>query len=166
MSITSVRPVNERIAQVLFDRLHLLVTGIKPATPIREVIRPKRLNDFTPQHLQIVMTTDEVTANDDLSHAGNPPAIAYDMTVNVHCHLLPSELDVTPIDEYINTAAADVAESITDAGIDWFNFGGLAIDAQIDPYERIDAGGGIDGFTLPVQVTYRVSENSHYEVRA
>ena len=118
MSLDSVRPVNERIAAVLLARLQILTTGIKPATPIREVIRPKRLNEFTPQHLQIVMTVDEVIANDDLSHAGNPPAIAYDMTINLHCHLMPSELDETPIDLYINTAAADIAESITDPGVD------------------------------------------------
>ncbi len=166
MSVASTRPVLERITQVLLSRLELLLTGIKPSTPIQEVLRLPRHADFTPQHLQLILTVDTVEEDEDLSHPGNPPAIAFVVTYNIHCHLLPSEHDSTPIDEYIAVAAADVAESITDPGVDWFNFGGLSIDAQINAYERFDVTGEMDGFTLPVEVTYRVSENSHYEVRA
>ena len=159
-------PVNERIAQVLLARLELLIGGTKPETPVVEVVRPTRLGDFTPKNMQIVLTVGGIEENEELSHAGNPAAIAYDIKVSIHFHLLPSELDPTPIDEIINTAAADVAESITDSGVDWFNFGGLSINANINAYERIDATGGVDGFTLPLVVTYRVSENDHYQVRS
>ena len=165
MPVTNSRPVLERICDILHDRIATLTTGIKPATPLVEVIRPTRVEDFTPKHMQIVMVLSEAEEADDLYRPGNPPAIAYNQTINLYCHIMPSERDPTPLDEYASTMHADVVESITDAGALWHDFGGLAIDTKLGAVERIASDGSVDGIVIPIVVTHRTSEWSPYEVR-
>jgi len=165
MSVSEARSVIERIAVILYDRLNVLTTGIKPTAAIREVVRPTRLGGYTPQHMQIVLVQNDPVENEELFRPGNPPAIAFDQQFDIHCHLLPSEIDPTPIDEYINTLQADVVEAITDAGSRWFTFGNLAVHSQWGAMELIQASGSIDGFMLPLTVTYRTSEWTPYQVR-
>lgn len=165
MSVASTRPVLERICDILQSRVATLTTGIKPATPLVEVVRPTRIGDFTPKHMQVVLVLGDSAEAEDLYRPGNPPAIAYNQTVNLYCHIMPSEQDPTSLDEYASTMHADVIESITDAGADWHDFGGLAIDTQLGAVERISSDGSIDGIVIPLVITYRISEWSPYEVR-
>lgn len=166
MPITDL-PILERIAVELFNRLERVAEGNRlPDANLVEVLRSKRLGDWTPQHLQIVLTQDNPVFNDGASHPGNPPAIAYDVTFNVRVHLMPSEKDPTPIDTYINILAADITMALTtDVGSHWYDFNDLAVDAHIGGVEQIDSEGGVDGFNLPIVVTYRHSEDNPYEVR-
>lgn len=166
MSVDETRPVIERITQVLYTRLQVLLTDVYPNSPVVEVIRPSRTINFSPKSWQILLTNGGEERNEELGKPGNPPAVAYDATLNVHCHLMPSETDPTPIDEYQAVFYADVVEAITDGGRPhWFSFGALAINSNIGARQPIDSDGGIDGFTVPVEVCYRVSEWSPYEVR-
>lgn len=165
MSVVSARSIPERIAAEIESRVAVLLGGSKPNTPLVAVLRPKRIEDFTPEHMLAVLTADDPIENTDLSYAGNPPGVAYDQRHNIAVYLMPSERDPTPIDTYINTAAADVAESLTDSGAGWHTMGGLAIDSKIEPMEQIAASGGIDGLVVPVTVTFRVSERSWYANR-
>lgn len=164
MPVTLARPINERIAVTLFNRLRYLTAGYTSTSPIREVIRPKRREDMHPQHMQLVLTQDDPEELPELFVPGNPPRIAWSMRFNIYCHVMPSEKDPTPIDEYTNVVAADVVRAITLGSADWFRFGGLAIDAQFQPIEMIDAEGGIDGCNVPLVVAYRTSELDPYSL--
>lgn len=123
------------------------------------------MGGFTPRHLQIVLTQADPEDIPELFCPGNPPAIAYLQRFNIRCHIMPSEKDPTPFDEYVNTMTADVVKAVTYTGSDWFTFGGLAIDAKWETRENIDADGGVDGVNIPLAITYRTSETDPYAVR-
>lgn len=165
MSVTSARPVVERIEQNLFERMQLLLTGIKPTSPVRSVVRPTRLGNFTPENWQIVVTKGEDTIIDELMRPGNPPAICHAQRFELHCHLLTSEHDPTSIDEYVSVFVSDVIETITNATNRWYTMGNLCFNTEIQAEERFN-GDGVAGFTLPVLCYYRVSEYSPYDMRA
>lgn len=165
MSVTSVRPVVERVEQNLYERLQLLLTGIKPTSPVRSVVRPTRLGNFTPENWQIVLAKAEDQIIDELSRPGNPPAIAHAQRFDVHCHLLISEHDPTSIDEYVAVFCADVIEVITNASPMWYTMGDLCFNSELGAAEMFNSE-GVAGFTLPVTCMYRVSEYSPYEMRA
>lgn len=164
--VTKTRPVIERIVQLVKQRCDVLMTDVYPNSPVVEVLRPSRTISFTPRSWQLIITLGDQDRNDDLSKPGNPPSVAFDAVINIHCHLMPSETDDTPIEEYQNVFYADTIEAITDSGdAGWWSWGGLAINTQIAPMEPIAADGGVDGFKIPLEVCYRVSEWSPYEVR-
>lgn len=165
MPLTNSRPVVEQIAVALFDRLKQLEAGYKDTSLVSEVVRPLRFGGYTPKHMQIVLTQDEPTQLPELSYPGNPPAVAWQQRFHIRCHLMPSELDPIPLDEYVNIFASDVIEVVTGVGSGWHTFGGLAIDSSFDSLEMIEADGGVDGCNLPLRVIYRVSERSPYQGR-
>lgn len=165
MSVVASRPVIERIADAIYQRLRLLTAGYSPMTAVSEVLRPTQRGGFTPKHLQIVITQSDPEEMPELSHAGNPPAQAWRQVFNLRCHVNASEKDPTSVDTILNTMAADVQKVICDSGAQWYSFGGLSVDAQWLSRENIDADGGIDGVNVPLAVTYRVSEGNPYEVR-
>jgi hypothetical protein len=162
-----VYPVIERIAQELYQRLAALTDDDSTAeTKVSEVIRPKRFEDYTPKHLQIVMKFGASAIVPELMCPGNPPAIARAQTINLHLHVMPSELDANPVDELEQQFIADVIESVTTSQNTWHTFGGLAIDAEWQDVEDIIGDGGPDGVTLPIAITYRTDEGNPYNVRA
>jgi len=167
--VAAARPVSERIACELFDRLQLLAAQYSVYTPVSEVIRPTRMGGYTPKHLQIVLTQNDPEVNEELGCPGNPPATAYNILFNIRCHVMPSERDTTVVDEIINTFDADVVRAVTDQtiyGAMWYTLGDLAIDATFQTRESIDADGSFVGFNLPLLVTYRTDENNPYNGRA
>tara|TARA_R100001163_G_C5049198_1_gene186158 strand:+ start:547 stop:1044 length:498 start_codon:yes stop_codon:yes gene_type:complete len=165
MSVISSRPIPERIAAEIESRVAALQTGIKPNTHLVDVLRPKRIDTFTPQHMLAVISSQDPEYNEEISCEGNPPANGYDQRFEIAVYLMPSEKDPTPIETFANTVAADVCESLTDSGQGWHSMGGLCIDTRILSYEYMDASGGVDGIIIPLVVTYRVSERSWYESR-
>jgi hypothetical protein len=170
MSVVSqVRPVSERIACEIFDRLQLLAAQYSVYTPVSEVIRPTRMGGYTPKHLQMVLTQNDPEVDSELGCPGNPPATALKILFNIRCHVMPSEKDITVVDEIINTFDADVVRVITDPdlfGTQWHTMGGLAIDAEFQTRESIDSDGSFAGTNIPLLVTYRTDENNPYNVRA
>jgi len=160
------RPVSERIALVLFDRLQELAAQLNPNTVVSEVIRPTRMGDFTPKHNQIVMVQDDPVIDPVSSHPGNPPAIAWLQRFKVHCHVMPSEQDPTTLDELLNTFVADVIKTVTVPQAGWHNMDGLAINTTIEGFERIPPDGSFAGMTIVFAVLYRTDETSPYVVRA
>lgn len=164
MSVTSVRPVVERIAQAIYERLRLLTAQYSVFSPVPEVVRPTRLDACTPKNMQVILTQDAPQRNEELDCPGNPPAIAYDVLFNIRCHIMPSEKDPTPVEEYINVLAADVVRVVCDA-TDWHTFGGLAINANWQSQENTDADGSFDGVNVPLLVTYRTDETNPFTVR-
>lgn len=165
MPVTSVRPVVEQIAQTLVDRLSLLTAGYSIFTPVPEVIRPTRNGNWTPKHLQIVVTNGDSEVDEELSLPGNPPATCRKQTFNIHCHLLPSEKDTTPIDELVETMVADVITVVANDSW-WWAFDGLAINAEFQTTTPLESDGSFGGVTIPLVVTYRTDEGNPYNVRA
>lgn len=80
-------------------------------------------------------------------------------------HIAPSERDTTPIEDYEDAAEAEIIKAIR-VDNQWYTMGGLAIHAEFGPQSTAVSDGGYDGIAVPVIVTYRVSENDPYEVRA
>jgi hypothetical protein len=169
MPVTEVRPVVERIASELFDRLSLLAAGYSDYFIASEVIRPTRLDVGTPKNLQIVLTQGSPEVDEELGCPGNPPATAYRIVFNIRCRVMPSERDTTPVDEYINVMAAEVVRVVcdeTELTYPWHTMENLAVNAEWQPHENIDSDGSYDGVNVPLLITYRVSENNPFEVRA
>lgn len=171
MSVTAARPVSERIAAELYSRLRLLTAGYSDHLLISEVVRPTRNGNWTPKHLQIVLTQSSPERNEESDCPGNPPADAFDTTFNIRCHVMPSERDPTPVDEYINAMAAEVQRVVCDESMledesEWHTFGELSFNATWLTHENIDSDGSFDGVNIPLMVSYRVSENNPFEVRA
>jgi hypothetical protein len=167
MPLSESRPVLERIMQVVKQRLEVLTTNVYPNSPIVEVIRPCRTDTYETQSWQILVLLTEHDEVPELARAGNPPACAYMAKISLVAHIMPSETDPTPQDEYASIIHADMVESLTDSGNPlWMQWGNLAIDSKIGGMEPLAADGGIDGFSLTLEITYRVSEWSPYEVRA
>jgi len=164
MSITLTEPILERITSEIMDRLQLLVVGTDQWKAL-EVIRPTRLAEYTPKHRQIVLLVGDEEDVEELMRPGNPPAVAKMQTYNIVCNLLPSELDPTPIETYEARVVSEVKIAITQAGTQWHNFNGLAVNAEFGASRAIDASGSVAGVIVPLMVTYRTSEWNPYQAR-
>lgn len=158
-------PIVERIARELLRRLQTMVNNNGLNTPVREVIRPKRIDDTPPSDRQIMLTEQGNERVPELDHEGNPPAIARRITFNVRCHLLNDEKSCTPIDQLVHMFAADVQKTVANNDPLWTNFDNNAIDAEFLTEEPITGDGGMDGVNVPIAITYRTSEYDPYEVR-
>lgn len=159
-------PVVERIAVELKRRLDLLadVSNTTYNTKVNEVIRPNRLESYTPKDMQIVLTTRSIVNVPDLMCHGNPPAVAKRITFNIHCNVINDESVNEAIDTIVHMFAADVENVVTAEPL-WHNFAGNAINASFQQPIRHNASGGIDGVNVPIDIVYRVSEDDQYEVR-
>jgi hypothetical protein len=158
--------VIESIALELTSRLEAMIGDDTYETEVREVIRPRRLNDYTPADGQIVVVQGDSEVVEDLSHGGNPPAIARRQTFNIRCHIINDERSRTTIDEITNTFAADVIKAVCLPAATWHQFDGNAIDATWQPYELVSGDGGLDGVNVPIAILYRTDEDNPYIARA
>jgi hypothetical protein len=159
-------PIVEQIADVIITRLTALKDDELAEVAVSEIIRPKRLDSYTPKDNQIVVTQGANERVPEMDHPGNPPAVGRSQRFNIRCHVMPSELDPAAVDEYCNVFAAEVMQAITTPQNTWHNFGSLAIDGIFDTLEEIDGDGGIDGINVPLIVMYRTSETDPYTARA
>ena len=65
-----------------------------------------------------------------------------------------------------NVLAAAAVRAITNAD-QWHTFDDNAVDSAFGSMEPIDSSDGeFDGVSIPLLITYRVSENNPFEVRA
>lgn len=165
MPLVTERTVVSLIADVLFARLETLVASPDEPIPIAEVIRPKKIGGYTPRHRQIVLTRGAAARNTELDCPGNPPAVCWVQTFNIRITIAPSEKDPTPIELYEDALSASVYKAVT-LPSQWHTMGGNAIDAAFGDPEMVDGDGGYEGMALPLLVTFRVSENNPYAVRA
>ena len=164
MSLTLTKPVPERIADIIEQRLLNLVAGGSIYVAGFEVVRPLRNISFTPRDNQFIIVQDEMEIVADMMCPGNPPAVAYRVTYNIFAHSLCSETDSTPADYYVNYLMSEVKRAIINSGT-WYHFDGLAIDAQFQSPAIISNDGSVDGINVPLQVTFRVTEGDMMGVR-
>jgi len=171
MPVTEARPVSERIADAILQRLRLLTAGYSDQFLASGAERPLRNDAGTPDHLRIVLTQQSPDRLEELDCPGNPPALAYTVVFNIRCYVMPSENDPTPVEEYVNVMAAEVVRVICDEDMiedatQWHTMGDLSINAEWQSHENIDSDGSYDGVNIPLLVTYRVTEGNPFEVRA
>lgn len=155
-------PVIERIAIEILDRLE----GLDDYT----VNRPDREGtNITPVDRSIVLRQQPSQPNPQLSCHGNPPAMAFNVVFMAVCYVRNFHGDEAAYDTACNQSAADVIYAITHPATNpagWWTFAGNAVHASIGastPF--VNSEGKRAGVVVPVQITYRVSENDHTEAR-
>ena len=159
-------PINEQIIAVIKTRLALITVANAYQENVPEVTRPVRNRGINPRNNEITVTKGDEEKDEELSHDGNPPAIAWNMPVEIRGILRTNEKDNNAIDTLANQLAADIMKAVTNA-TPWHTFGGLAINAAFESIEKyIDESGGANAVLVPLKVTYRVSETDPYTARA
>lgn len=169
MPVTETRPVNERIIKEVIERLQLLMAGYSDYFRSPYVKREVFHNTETPKPYGIIVTQGNPERVPESDCPGNPPALAYMLPINIRCRIMPSETDLTPVDEYINVIAAEVQRVVcdeTELDYSWHTFENLSFDAQWATHELVGGEGGFEGINVPLLVTYRVTEGNPFEVRA
>ena len=158
-------PISEQITIVVRDRLNAITTASGYETTASDVVRPRRIETTRPKDYQIYVVPTGNPRNDALSHPGNPPAIAKDLTLEIRGILRQSETDSTAIDTMRLTFEADVEKAITSPA-NWHTMGGLAINAQTAQSVSYENDEESSYFVYELVVTYRHSEGDPYTVRA
>lgn len=163
--------IPELIAVEIVSRLEEITTANGYFTNVASVDRITRnANEWRPRNLSIAVEQGDENPNEELSHEGNPPAIAYDVTFNIHAFVRESDTSTQPHNTTENAMVAAIKQAITteqDAGQVWYTLDDNGINAMfglISPYLSPD--GDHAGATIPLIVTYRMSETDPFESRA
>lgn len=159
--------VPELIALEIVDRLGDITIVNDYTFDVSSVDRLSRhARGWTPKHLSIAVEQGSETPVDELSHEGNPPAIAYQVTFDIHAFVRESDKETTPRATAENMMVAAIKQAIVSDGVDWYSFNANAIDGswgQTSPFQSPE--GDHAGVTIPLTVTYRISETNPYQVR-
>ena len=164
-------PIPELIADEIVDRLEAIAIDDGYAFDVAFVTRSNRLGtNFRPQaHGMLVMLGDN-QRNDEMDHPGNPPAIAYDLTVMVKCFANAGVSETGSHNTRSNEMVAAAMKAITNPTVSpstWYTLGGNAINTEFGDVEYFSATEGDHaGASLPLIVTYRISETDPFTVRA
>ncbi len=158
-------PVVERIAASIEARL---------LTQFLKVVRPDQKGKLiSPEDGKIILDQRDSIPNEELSHPGNPPAIAFDVAFDVYCYVRDALSDGDYAFSFAtscNIIYSRVAYALTNPATDpssWYTFDGNAINSKLGDYSLIaDSNGDSVGIKFPIEVTYRVSENDYTEARA
>jgi hypothetical protein len=163
--------VIENIATEIVRRLQRITVANGYTFDVANVQRADRLGtSIVLENYLVLVVQQDSQPNEELSHPGNPPAIAFDATFNVHCFVRESDREESVMSTTSNEMAGQAMKAIaneTNAPYKWWQMNGNSILTEfgtIGPYSESE---GVNaGVTLPLIVSYRVSENDPYEVRA
>lgn len=158
--------VPELIALELVSRLEDITIANGYSFDVAAVVRPSRDgSNVKYQHLSLRVDQGAPTRNRDLDFPGNPPAVAYDLEFLVKGCVRGASSDPHATTE--NDLGAAIVKAIKSVGNDWYTFDGNAVIADTGDEEPFKPDQGeLNGISVPVLVTYRVSENDPYTVRA
>ena len=163
--------VIERIAIEIIARLQTITIANGYPFDVTDVVRPDRLGTgFTPDNYLMLVTQKDSSYNSELSHEGNPPAIAFDTTFEIACMVRESDKDENAIATTTNAVIAAAMKAIVNGASDpglWYQMAGNAIICNwgsISPFSQSE--GNHAGGTLDLIVTHRQSENDPYTVRS
>ena len=158
-------PISEKIAVIVRSRVAAISTGAGYETTVSGAIRPRRIPTDRPKDYQVVVTQGDKVHNVTQSHAGNPPAKAWDFPFMINAILLPQKTNTKSADTLKNIFEADITKSLTSVA-SWHTFGGNAITATIDAVtDYTSTDGGEAGFQVVLTVLFRVSEFDPYTLR-
>lgn len=154
----------DQIENAIIDRLSDMVgNDADYEIGIVGVVNPNRVGSgYTPTDRQILVIQGDDERSPDLDIPGNPPGVARKQMFNIHCCLMPDEYSE---EDMVNQAAADIIKCITTPNATWHTWGNLAIDTELGKFEYVSTDGGPDGVSVPLAVTYRVSEYSPFVSR-
>lgn len=159
--------IPELIAQVLAARLQLITIANGYAFDVSEVVRPTRGGEnWEHKNLGIGLLQTDSERVPELDCPGNPPAIAYALTFQAQCVCKDAETSTAAHATAENSMAAAVVKAVTNAS-QWQTMGGNAVDAMLGTNEPFRSPEGeANGVLVPIIVTYRVSEDDPFTVRA
>jgi hypothetical protein len=150
--------IDEQIAAEAYLRL-------QNCEGVVEVVRvARRIDDWVPKDHQIVLTKTPAVRFTAYDCPGNPPAIGRQVNLKIYCHVLQSIHDTEPADKAIGEFADSAIKAITEV-VDWYQFGGVAINAEVGDVARTTQD-GFESASVTISVMYRVSETNPFQVRA
>jgi len=164
-------PVVELIALEIVRRLEAITIENDYTFSVCSVVRPNRLGEgYSPEDKMIVLTQGDSVRNDDLSHPGNPPAIAYDVKFEIECIVRTSDFDPDEYNPEQSERGSQIIKALRDEATDtgtWHTMDGNAVLADIGDVKQFPVSAGDhNGVTVDLNIIYRTSENDPYTVRA
>lgn len=162
--------IPEQIIEEIVDRLERITIANGFDFDVDSVTRSNREGtNWKPRPLAIVIDGIEDVRDEELSHPGNPPAIAHILTVPVKFFANISSSSTAPHDRQTMLMSSNITKAITNpvsSPTTWYTMANLAIDTEVGDLLIFDsASGDHAGGTMPIVVTYRVSENNPFQVR-
>ncbi len=157
--------VTETIALEVVARLQTITTANSYNFDVASVDRPPRNGkQWRPRHRGIVVDQKPSVPNEEQSHEGNPPAMAFDITYEITGFVFLSDESTSTSDSDVSDMEFAIKESLAEDN-NWHNWDGNAVNSVWGESSYIDDG-DYQGVTVPLIVTYRVSETAPYTVRA
>lgn len=148
------------MASVQNSILEVVVARLETVANIRNVVRPKRINDFLVTDKVAAVTHTDAEKNDELSCPGAPARIAWDFSISVACIIAPDDGDVEPIDKRADEFGVLCYNAIT-APSSWWEFGGHALVSDIGSISNYKpADESAHGVTFMINVTFRAAEGA------
>jgi hypothetical protein len=144
----------EQIAAEIRDRV---------AIEFESVVRPKRINGDIHGDAKVTVVQGSRTKNEELSCAGNPPAMAYDQVFLILIESRLPEGSSTSADTDRNFLHDEFIKVMTDEP-NWETWDGLAIDSDITAVEH-EQDEQSSWVRIELLVKYRVAENDPEVVR-
>jgi len=158
----------ERIIRELVRRLEsaTLFSDGKPTAV--EVVRPNRdASNWSPKDNTVLVMQGESARLPGMDLPGNPPAVAYALTLTLAGFARQSDRSTLPDDSESNELAGVIQRAVTGGDADWHTFGGVALDARFGDVATFPrTSDSHSGATVELTVHYRVSELDPFEVRS
>lgn len=149
---------SETIALELVARLGQITTGNGYAFTASDVSRVNRDgDDWTPEHLGIVVKQGDETRNPAHDRPGNPPAMAYEQAYELIGFVRQSDRADTSDDSLVNQMEAAIKKAVAENSGTWHQFDGASYDANWGDTTRFESTAHA-GLKVPLSVRYRVSE--------
>jgi hypothetical protein len=150
-------PVTPTIAELILREIVTRLEVNEDFTVYREVMAPEKM---TPTNYQLVVKTISHTRQPALDRIGNPPVIAYDLTVGIFGQLGVSESDCEAIEGHQYEISGRIVQSIT-TGASWWTFGSRSLNCTIGDVQLL---GPTYSGQVTLNITYRVPENDPFTV--
>jgi hypothetical protein len=161
-------PIPELIAIEIESRLNTILLENNYSFDVSEVVRPNRKGEnWQYRHMGIGILQGESTRVPELDCPGNPPAIAYAVQFQLQGICKDSMNLDEPHATSENEMAAAIQKAIASDVNTWHTMDGNAFDSDFGSATPFSSPEGENlGVSIPLSVTYRVSENNPFEVRA
>lgn len=151
-------PISEQILATIKTRLLEYTSDTQRST---------RVSTWQPKDGTVVVNMLRLRKNDELSCPGNPPAQAWDMTVQICGMIKPSDRDTTAVDTYKSRIYSEIIKACCDGINRWWTWGEKAIISTFRSVtEHTDDNGAFAGVSVELITTFRTDEGNPYVGRS
>jgi hypothetical protein len=151
-------PVSEQILSTIRTRLLEYTTDTQRST---------RVSTWQPKDGTLVVNMMSLERNEELSCPGNPPAQAWDMTVEICGLIKPSDSDTTAVDTHKGRVYSEIVKACCDGISGWWKWGEKSINSTFGGVEEhTDDNGAFAGVKVTMTTTFRTDEDNPFNVRA